>query len=89
MVVCFPSKVLHRDLKSSNLLCDEAYCVKIADFGMSRLKASASSSSTSSANTNSVSARHNQHRNRNHHSQQRANNNNVVVASTRLQQAAM
>jgi serine/threonine protein kinase len=35
------TQVLHRDLKSSNLLCDDAYCVKIADFGMSRLKAAA------------------------------------------------
>ena len=29
-------QLLHRDLKSSNLLCDEAYTVKICDFGMAR-----------------------------------------------------
>jgi len=37
--------VLHRDLKSSNLLCDEGYGVKICDFGMSRLKAATAGSS--------------------------------------------
>jgi len=30
--------ILHRDLKSANLLLDEGYNVKICDFGLSRLK---------------------------------------------------
>lgn len=30
--------ILHRDLKSSNLLCDDGYTVKICDFGLARLK---------------------------------------------------
>lgn len=40
-----PQAVLHRDLKSSNILCDEAYCAKICDFGLSRLKAQVQSNS--------------------------------------------
>ena len=33
--------VLHRDLKTLNLLVDENWRVKIADFGLSRIKAHA------------------------------------------------
>ncbi|XRB22879.1 serine/threonine-protein kinase [Pseudoscourfieldia marina] len=31
--------LVHRDLKSPNLLVDRAWCVKVSDFGLSRLKA--------------------------------------------------
>jgi len=36
----FPTPVLHRDLKSLNLLLDENFRVKVADFGWTRTMAS-------------------------------------------------
>lgn len=43
--------VVHRDLKSPNLLVDRKYTVKVCDFGLSRLKANTFLSSKSAAGT--------------------------------------
>eukprot|EP00899_Mesostigma_viride_P006671 jgi/Mesvir1/16004/Mv08304-RA.2 len=39
MAYLHAQRVIHRDLKSSNLLLDEGYRVKVADFGLSRVRA--------------------------------------------------
>mmetsp|Transcript_18162 Transcript_18162/g.41531 ORF Transcript_18162/g.41531 Transcript_18162/m.41531 type:complete len:282 (+) Transcript_18162:1494-2339(+) len=52
-----PRSVLHRDLKSSNLLCDQGFNVKICDFGLSRLKAASEAASEAASGLSQSSTR--------------------------------